>query len=286
MKIFFTGATSSIGLSVLESLLSQPTVESITCGVHRKPLPFFHPKLKTIFLDIPHQIEIPPETPSFDLCLHFGGVTHSHSEAEYWKINRDGTMELANKVRENGCRRFLYISTFCAVPGAGAYGESKLEAERYLQSLEWDRLIILRPSEIYGAQGKEGVDRFLHFAAKYHFVPMLFGNRRINFSPIHIRDFVKKVVELVFDPERGSEKVILCGPEKLSGITLALRIAKEYKAVPFPLWFPMIRWTMKVLKLTNTSLIVPDQISRLICQKPSSSTEDSVFQKTAICFLK
>jgi nucleoside-diphosphate-sugar epimerase len=84
------------------------------------------------------------------MVIHFAGVTHASDEQQYWKVNLEGTVRLAEATHGNGCRRFVYISTRCATHGSGAYGESKLAAEQELQKFEWQSLLIIRPAEIYG----------------------------------------------------------------------------------------------------------------------------------------
>ncbi len=70
----------------------------------------------------------------FDMVVHFAGVTHASDEQQYWNVNLEGTVRLAEATRANGCRRFVYISTRCATRGSGAYGESKLAASRNFRS--------------------------------------------------------------------------------------------------------------------------------------------------------
>ena len=123
--------------------------------------------------------------------IHFAGVTHASDEQQYWKVNLEGTLRLAEAARENGCRRFVYISTRCATHGSGAYGESKLAAEQELQKLEWESLLIIRPAEIYGGGGNEGIDRMLAIARRWRIVPALFGDSNLQFAPMHVDDFTR-----------------------------------------------------------------------------------------------
>src|SRR5678815_3641297 len=108
---------------------------------------------------------------------------------QYWKVNLEGTRRLAQATHENGCRRFVYISTRCATHGAGAYGESKLAAEQEREKLEWQSLLIIRPAEIYGSGSNEGIDRMLAVARKSRIVPALFGHSNLSFARMHVVDF-------------------------------------------------------------------------------------------------
>src|SRR6185369_7352632 len=141
---------------------------------HRKDIPVTDPRLHVIDLDL--EADLSGTLPRVEMVIHFAGVTHASDEHQYWKVNLEGPRRLAQAARENGCRRFVYISTRCATHGSGAYGESKLAAEQELQKLEWESLLIIRPAEIYGGGGSEGIDRMLASARKWRMVPALFGN--------------------------------------------------------------------------------------------------------------
>src|ERR1044072_6726456 len=155
MRILVTGASSPLAVGVLRQLLLNSDW-GLWCARHRKEIPLKDPRLRVIDLDLESGLN---DSTHFDLVIHFAGVTHASDEQQYWKINLEGTTRLAEVVRRNGCRRFVYISTRCATRGSGAYGESKLAAEQELQKLDWESLLIIRPAEIYGADSNEGIDR-------------------------------------------------------------------------------------------------------------------------------
>src|SRR5215208_2458880 len=164
MRILVTGASSPLAVGVLRYLLLNSDLE-LWCGRHRKDIPIVDPRLHVIDLDLAS--ELSGALPRFDMVIHFAGVTHASDEQQYWKINLEGTVRLVEATRENGCRRFVYISTRCATHGCGAYGESKLAAEHELQKLEWESLLIIRPAEIYGSESNEGIDLLLAIARRW-----------------------------------------------------------------------------------------------------------------------
>ena len=132
MRILVTGASSPLAVGVLRQLLLNRDLE-LWCGRHRKEIPIADPRLHVIDLDLESDVSRSLSREHFDMVIHFGGVTHASDEQEYWRINLEGTVRLAEATRKNGCRRFVYISTRCATAGSGAYGESKLAAEQELQ---------------------------------------------------------------------------------------------------------------------------------------------------------
>src|SRR6185437_10160143 len=194
-----TGASSPLAARVLKQLLLNSDWE-LWCARHRKEIPIVDPGLHVIDLDLESGLS---DSTHFDLVVHFAGVTHASDEQQYWKINLDGTVRLAEAVRRNGCRRFVYISTRCATRGSGAYGESKLAAEQELQKLEWESLLILRPAEIYGSGGNEGIDRMLAIARRWRMIPALFGDANLLFAPLHVDDFSRLAAELIQEHQSG-----------------------------------------------------------------------------------
>jgi nucleoside-diphosphate-sugar epimerase len=266
MRILVTGASSPLAVGVLSQLLPNSDLE-IWCGRHRKEIPIVDPRLHVIDLDLESDVI---ET-SFDLVVHFAGVTHAADEQQYWKINLEGTVRLAEATRRNGCRRFVYVSTRCATQGSGAYGESKLVAEQELQKLDWESLLIIRPAEIYGGGGNEGIDRMLATARKWRVVPALFGHRNLVLAPMHIDDFTRLAAELIQQHVNEIRIETICGPEDLSGVDLALRISKYYRAVPLPMWWPAVAVSLKVLHKLGIAIVKPDQLTRLIGEKTGTA---------------
>ena len=107
--------------------------------------------------------------------VHLAGKAHdtanTSADAEYFKINRDLTIELFDLFLKSNIRDFFYFSSVKAVADTvdgvleedvegkpfTSYGKSKLEAEQYLlaQALpEGKRLFIIRPCMIHGPGNK------------------------------------------------------------------------------------------------------------------------------------
>jgi len=107
--------------------------------------------------------------------VHLAGKAHdtanTSAEEDYFKINRDLTIELFNLFLDSDIRDFFYFSSVKAVADTvngvleedvqgnpyTPYGKSKLEAERYLLSQalpEGKRLFIIRPCMIHGPGNK------------------------------------------------------------------------------------------------------------------------------------
>lgn len=270
MRILVTGASSPLAVGVLSQFLLHSDLE-LWCGRHRKDIPLADPRLHVIDLDLESDVSRALASERFDLVVHFAGVTHASDEQQYWRVNLEGTVRLAKAMRENGCRRFVYISTRCATRGSGAYGESKLAAEQELQKLQWESLLIVRPAEIYGGGGNEGIDRMLAVARRWRLVPALFGQHNLLFSPMHVEDFTRLTAELIRQHRLGVRIETVCGPEDLNGMVLAYRIGRHYRAVPLPLWWPAVSLGLKVMQKVGFAIVKPDQLARLTCEKTGTA---------------
>lgn len=271
MRILVTGASSPLAARVVKDLLRTTDAE-IWCARHKRQVNISDPRVRIVEVDLESDVGLASiDHMHFDLVVHFAGVTHSDNEELYWKVNLEGTMRLAKLVRDNGCRRFVFISTRCATAGSGAYGESKLGAEMQLQQLDWTSLLVIRPAEVYGVDGTEGLDRMLRLARRWHVVPAFWGNSGIRFAPIHVDDFSASVAAAIKDHEEGFRVVEASGPEELSGISLAGRIMRRHFAVPVPIWWPGFSLAINLLRQLGIKLASPDQLKRLVSKKTAKT---------------
>ncbi|MBD1431824.1 NAD-dependent epimerase/dehydratase family protein [Sphingobacterium sp. DN00404] len=119
--------------------------------------------------------------------VHLAGKAHdttnTSSEQEYFKVNRDLTIELFKLFLKSNIRDFFYFSSVKAVADTvegvlkedvqsspyTPYGKSKLEAEQYLlaQALPKDkRLFIIRPCMIHGPGNKGNLNLLYNVVEK------------------------------------------------------------------------------------------------------------------------
>jgi len=270
MRVLFTGGASKLGGLVLRKLLDFSGIETIFCAVHRN-VPEPHPKIQTFSFDLCGPVSLDSIEGPIDLAVHFAALSHSEKPEAYFQVNCEATLELAEKSMALGCRRFVYVSSYRAVKGAGAYGESKLRAEEGLMKMPWERLTIIRPSEVYGAGGNEGVDRLIRMAKKWRLVPMFFGQQGISFLPLFYLDFADRAVEWILSEKTGNWVVFLCGPEELSGRKLSCSLAKKYRALPLPLWWPLLKASIRISSWLSVPLATPDQLQRITSHPPRES---------------
>ena len=155
---------------------------------------------------------------SYDVVFHVAGMAHVSSDPNmedlYYKVNRDLTVETAEKAKQDGVKQFIFMSSIIVYGDSSSinkkrvitretvpmptnfYGNSKLQAEEGIKSLEDDnyKVAILRPPMIYGKDSKGNYPRLAKMALKIPVFPDIDNER----SMLHIDnlcEFIRLVIE-------------------------------------------------------------------------------------------
>lgn len=204
MRVLVTGATGFLGSHVAEMLAQQG--HSVVALVRRTSNTKFLSSLKGV--ELAHgAVEDAPSVRAamkgVDAVIHSAGLVKARNEAEFFKINADGTTILLDAAKEVApdLKRFVYVSSLAAVgpsddgkpvPSSCAprpvthYGRSKLEGERRALA-EKDKLpvVVLRPPMIYGPRDQESFAFFQSVSRR--FLPYL-GDGKNTMSVIYATD--------------------------------------------------------------------------------------------------
>jgi NADH dehydrogenase len=202
-----------------------------------------------------------------DTVGHMAALTKSTRESDYFEVNVSGTKNLIDACLESGVKKIIYISSSAASLNGGGYSRSKLEAEQSIKKsgMKW---LILRPSEVYGQRAGDSINRLIRWIQRYIFVPVL-GTGTCKLSPVFIDDVVSAIALSIFKKELESETIVLAGPEELTYDDLVDRVAAYFGVKRFKLHLPagLIRLGITVMPKLGMNILVPDQISRLLCNK-------------------
>lgn len=130
----------------------------------------------------------------FNCVVHVAGVIPKKKiqREEYYSVNRDLTLELANKVKASNIELFIYISSMavynvspttdtnkgliyqetCCNPQSD-YGKSKYEAEKGLLALENDtfKVAIIRAPSIYSEENIAYLSQYELLIRKFKLIP-------------------------------------------------------------------------------------------------------------------
>jgi len=149
----------------------------------------------------------------YSAVLHTAGLAHVRETREngplYFKINRDLTVEAAEKAKAEGVGQFIFLSSMSVygmdegvitpdtVPQPkSSYGKSKLEAEERLRETESEnfRVVILRPPMVYG-EGCKGNYQALVKLAKILPVCPDYQNQRSMVSIENLCAYIKQTID-------------------------------------------------------------------------------------------
>jgi len=180
-KILITGASGFIGSFYVEEALKKGF--EVWAGVRKTSSLEFLTDSAIHFIDLNYanvvglqeQIERHvAQNGQWDYIIHNAGITKCADVSDFDRINCDYTLNLINALKKSGNtpEKFVYMSSLSAFgPGDEinytqlrlndtprpntAYGRSKIQAERYLQSQTDFPYIILRPTGVYGPREKD-----------------------------------------------------------------------------------------------------------------------------------
>jgi UDP-glucose 4-epimerase len=158
------------------------------------------------------------------VVFHLAGKVHSlseikHDDADYFRINTEGTKNVLEAARQGGVRRFVFFSTVKAMSQDGGedrgqgtedrgdrpateadrvepdspYGKSKLEAEKLvLQGGYVPEPVVLRLCMVYGPGMKGNMQKMLAAVSQHRFPPLPeTANRR---SMVHVQDVLQAAI--------------------------------------------------------------------------------------------
>lgn len=190
MKILITGIHGFVGSNLVLSLQNNNTIYGLDIIAPEKA-----GVAKTFsWDDLDHGL-----VPEVDAIIHLAGMAHdtkNQTEAEvYFKVNTGLTQKIYDYFVRSTAKKFIFFSTAKAaadkvdgvlteevVPApVGPYGESKIEAEKYIQGhpATDKQVYILRPCMIHGPGNKGNLNLLYNVVKKGIPWPLgAFENRR------------------------------------------------------------------------------------------------------------
>lgn len=157
----------------------------------------------------------------YDVVLHVAGIAHVSRDPklkdQYYRVNRDLTLEVALQAKEAGIEQFIFLSSIIVYGDqkinkgridrqtlpkpSDFYGDSKLQAEKGILQLEDDnfRIAIVRPPMVYGKDSKGNFARLARFARSVPMFPK-YENKR---SMIYIKNLCEFLRILILVKGKG-----------------------------------------------------------------------------------
>lgn len=157
----------------------------------------------------------------YDSVFHVAGIAHAdvghvskERKAFYYQINKDLTIEVALKAKNDGAKQFVFMSS-AIIYGESApigrskvitqntkpepanfYGDSKLQAEKGIEPLQDTdfNIVILRPPMIYGKGSKGNYPVLAKLARRLPVFPYVKNERSMLYVE-NLCEFVRLMVE-------------------------------------------------------------------------------------------
>ena len=202
-SILITGKNSYIGTSLENWLMREPD------------------KYKVDTVDMKDGSWKEKDFSIYDVVFHVAGIAHVSSDPKiedlYYKVNRDLTIETAEKAKAEGVRQFIFMSSIIIYGDSSSskrvidrntvptpsnfYGNSKLQAEEGIKHLETDdfMIVVVRPPMIYGKGSKGNYPRLANMAKKIPIFPDIDNER----SMLHIDNLCEFIKVMIDHEETG-----------------------------------------------------------------------------------
>lgn len=265
MKILITGASGFIGSFIVEEALRRgmETWAAVRATSSRKYLS--DERIHFIELDFSssEKIENALRGHEFDYVVHAAGATKCLRAADFFTINTQGTMNLVNAILRlrMPLKRFVYMSSLSVfgairerqpyseireddVPKPNtAYGRSKLQAEKFLDSIGTEfHYVILRPTGVYGPREH---DYFLLAQSIKNHLDFSVGFRRQDITFVYVQDVVQAIF-LSLDHARDGRKFFLSDGNVYSSADFSDLV---HDALGSPWWFRIKSplWLLKAI---------------------------------------
>lgn len=264
-KILITGASGFIGSFIVEEALRQDMEvwAAVRPSSSRRWLADSRIHFIELDLSSPARLKEQLEGRTFDYVVHAAGATKCLNKEDFRRVNYIGTKNLADAIiaLDMPIRRFIFISSLSVfgaireqqpyhditendVPRPNtAYGRSKLEAERYLDSIGNDfPYIVLRPTGVYGPREKDYFMMARSIAAHTDFAV---GFRRQDITFIYVKDLVQAVF-LALDRGMSGRKYFLTDGSVYSSADFSNLIRRQL-GNPWVLRVTAPVWLLKVV---------------------------------------
>ncbi len=254
MRVFLTGGTGFIGSHVAEQLLNEGC-EVVALVRETSDTSYLDElELETVVGALGRAGELESALTDVDAVIHVAGMTGSPDAEVLYRVNAEGTRDLADtvaRVADEGTR-FIYVSSVSAQgPSQGCeprspdripepvsfYGKSKLEGEgASLAHRDSLRVTIIRPPAVYGPRDWDMFEVFQ--LANRRVTPVLGGQKRW-LSLIHGEDVASAVIACLDAPGEGEIYTVDDGKKytwQQLGKEISAAVGKRALPLPLPKW--------------------------------------------------
>jgi nucleoside-diphosphate-sugar epimerase len=209
----------------------------------------------------------------YDVVLHLAAIVHqSHTipEAEYFRVNRDLCLRVAEEARKAGVKQFVFMSTLkvygdispeselrnenseCS-PG-DSYGKSKYAAEEGLRKLENEEFLVsvIRTPLVYGEGVKANMYSLIKLVDRFPVLPFADVQNKRNFTYVgNLVSYIDRVIE------RRASGIFIAMDDKAKSTTDLVDLIIKY------LKKKVIMFRVPKTVLNISRLFIPELLHRL-----------------------
>ncbi|HCC23190.1 TPA: hypothetical protein DF272_03360 [Candidatus Falkowbacteria bacterium] len=156
---------------------------------------------QTVIGDITNPESLKPLMQGVKTVFHLAAVMVSNNKDLFRKINLDGTKNVVDAAVEAGVEHFVYISAAAAnYATRTTYGDTKIEAEKFMVKTNQTNFTIIRPTLLYGPDG--GQEFVLYFKAlnKFPLIAPVVGLGQSRKRLVWVEDIITGLSQLVNKP--------------------------------------------------------------------------------------
>lgn len=201
------GATGLVGEQCVRGLVKEPIYNKVI-ALSRRALEFQHPKLVNLIVNFDALEEYKEGMKCDDVyCMLGTTIAKAGSQKAFRQVDFEYPLKVAKLTLWNGAKRFALVSSLGADAHSTVfYSRTKGELEEALKKLDFETLIILRPSILLGNRKEkrrgEEVGRFI--AAHFSF---LFAGSLKKYRGTPVDLLARVMIQLVTDKTTGLKVV-------------------------------------------------------------------------------
>ena len=255
MKVLVTGATGFIGKELLKNL----GFAEVTAISREKQED--HNNIKWVHLSLENILTTDTLEDKYDVVIHLAGRAHMLNDnsddplAEFRKVNKDTSVELAKQLAANGLKRFVFVSSI-GVNGAttekqkpfteksvtnahSAYALSKYEAEVELSNIAKElnfELVIIRPPLVYGANAPGNFGKLIQIVKKQ--LPLPFGSINNKRSYVSVANLASFLVVCATHKKAANQTFLIADGLPISTTVLLKKLMQALRTKSFLLPLP------------------------------------------------
>jgi dihydroflavonol-4-reductase len=260
MKAFVTGGTGFVGSHLVESLLSNPSVEETKVLIRSQEKWLKGLAYSPVHGNLEHIDAIGQHLEGIDVLFHCAALLHAPNLEHFIRANVEATLRLVEMALESGVHNIVILSSLAAVGPSNAdanalterspmrpisnYGRSKMMMEEGLQKLVSSTeqnpklsIKILRPPAVYGPRETDIFGLFK--ALNRRIAPVIGPFKQKNLSLIHVHDLVEGMGKSMHWKTPGVHSYFVGGPENAySWEEIFMRcssiLGKSFLKIPIP----------------------------------------------------